>query len=483
MTNLNDSIPFYHTISGPKGYQNNLTEAAKDLYRMMRKSPVLSSRIGYAKPTGKDGKYPLPKVPKLKTVAPVEDILALKHLLHSLAHLSSQPTTVEGVAIQNNHFLAIPFSLKHFAKGEKQSHISGTSFQNMVAALCSFASSETGQDWLSFFPKWYDPTTDTGKRSRVSPSAEFADWLIQRGLVFFPHPEGGKHSKAKVPNGLILLNPGDDQDDEDHTNAKPLPRDLAGHEAILPDLNAALLKQKPTFPLAFYQVYRNHWDDSKGSTRLVFGGQRNLYRVFKYRDGLGGRLYGHFVQTLPKDIRKIMLIDGKPVKERDYSSMQLRLLYGIKDVPLPDQEDFYAHPNYADWPEENRQLMRDDMKMVLTRSVGCATRAETIGSLQDTLQKNNKKNPKAKAEEMYGQFWGMHPLVCPHDAKHPTWGVLQKVESDIALHVLANLLGQGIVANTVHDSFVVKAQHEGQLGAAMKEAFDEVSSRTTSLGA
>ena len=122
------------------------------------------------------------------------------------------------------------------------------------------------------------------------------------------------------------------------------------------------------------------------------------------------------------------------------------------------------------------------MKMVLTRSVGCATKAKTIQSVQHTLQENNKKNPRAKAEEMYDQFWGMHPLVCPHDAEHPTWGILQKVESDIALHVLANLLGQGIKAIPVHDSFIVTAQYEDQLGAAMEEAFDEVTSRNASVG-
>jgi hypothetical protein len=85
--------------------------------------------------------------------------------------------------------------------------------------------------------------------------------------------------------------------------------------------------------------------------------------MFNGEDGKAGRLYGHFVQQLPADVRLCLRINQQPVLEADYRSMQLALLYAEAGLPIPDGD-----------PYDIDGMDRDLAKTVLTRSVGCATK-------------------------------------------------------------------------------------------------------------
>ncbi|WP_291728786.1 hypothetical protein [Leisingera sp. F5] len=115
--------------------------------------------------------------------------------------------------------------------------------------------------------------------------------------------------------------------------------------------------------------------------------------MFSEDDGRAGRLYGHWVQRLPKEYRRQLTINGKPTAELDYGGMQMALLYARQGKPMPDTEDLYAVPGFH----------RDDMKSVLTRSVGTSTRAEALGALRKLLL-NEGRYREGRELELYEAF-------------------------------------------------------------------------------
>ena len=58
-----------------------------------------------------------------------------------------------------------------------------------------------------------------------------------------------------------------------------------------------------------------------------------LHRVFNLNFELGGRFYGHH-QELPSNDRKLLLFNGKPTAELDYSSLHIAILYAWQGVEM-----------------------------------------------------------------------------------------------------------------------------------------------------
>lgn len=480
MENPGHSIPLYYEIRGPRGYHSTLLKAATALYRMMQQSDVLKSSVGHVRTAGKDGWYSLPSVPKLGVRPSEADLHALVHLLHSLSHALSQPTAkVKGVH-RKQLYVSVPMSASAYAKGTKLADISATSMRNMVTALCSFHLKGNDQPWLGFVPNYY-AGDGQGKRCSVVSTNAFNNWMAVQGLVFYPHAVGAKSSKGKATKSDIsLLWMKHDEGDNDSLKgdtATPITRPLEGDECILPKLNTLLTSQKLHVPLTCYEDYRQYWDyTTNRPRRLLRPVAKGLYRQFKHNESQGGRLSGHPIQQLPETERQRLTIDGKPTKELDYSSMQLRLLYAAAGVPLIGRGDLYVDPGQTFTDDDHRNHHRDLMKTVLLHSVGCATKAKTVGSLQQMLKDQSGSATMEQALKLYHQLWDMHPLACPHDADLPAWGRLQKLESQIALRVLSKLLDQGIAGIPIHDSFIVQKRYEAQLRAAMREAFEEIAS-------
>jgi hypothetical protein len=471
--NPNNSIPLYHDIKGRKGYRVALVQAAKDLFQILYDSGGVRSNQGKRLEAFW---YELPEVPVLKMRPSNDELVALTHLLHSLAHMLSQPTTgINGIR-RDHRYVAVPMDRNAYGKDTKRSHISATAIRKMVTCLHAHLNIDGRPNWLSFAPKHYDASTGKGKSCRIRPSDEFADWITQQGLVFYPHPNGIKPKPNKAGKAPLWVSKKDEVSTGDDAKAEPLTRELEGDEIIIPILNEKLQAQKVSIQFDSHTEYLKHWRYKEHRSRCISGGSKKVYRQFSGEDGIGGRLYGHYVQGLPSAVRKKLLIDDKPSVELDYSSIQLRLAYALADAEMPELNDFYIQPEYANHEKFIRDLHREDMKAVLTRSVGNPTRETTIQSIFKYLRDSRSKATMAKAERLYDQFWEIHSEACPHagDNIPAAWGKLQYLDSQIALRVLSKLIDQGIFAIPVHDSFIVKAKYEDQLGIAMIEAAQEV---------
>ena len=74
--------------------------------------------------------------------------------------------------------------------------------------------------------------------------------------------------------------------------------------------------------------------EGKDGPAVVNTARNGLYRVFNGSWEQGGRLYGHWVQNVPKAHRTAIQMDGSPTVECDYPQLHPTLLYALAELPL-----------------------------------------------------------------------------------------------------------------------------------------------------
>lgn len=446
--NPDNSIPLFKEIRGNEPYKISLRKAAYDLYGLLQQNSQAAEEA-----------TPLPR----KATGKFLSVLML--LLHSLAHIASQPRIVRDGKTIDQQYVAIPMGRDNFRPGQHYEGLPYDPFRKAVFALKQFAP-EGGQPWIEYASGFYDQETKQGKRTRIAPSMNFCNWMLQQGLIFPRRNAGKEKSKLSKELGVLQVSVPDPANPDKKINHR-LDRPLLGDEVVLPMLNARLAKLEIACPLPDYPTYKAHYDFTHGYSKLFLSGKEDFRRIFTDEDGRGGRLYGRWVQNVPSTLRQYLTIDGRPTTELDYSNMQLVLLYAMAGKTVPEG-DLYQIDG------QNRDLM----KTVLTASVGVATKDEALGALRRKLVEANLAR-EGRAEALYDAFWHYHRRVYPHgDGAEALWGKLQYADSQIALRVLRYLLEQGIVAVPIHDSFIVQAQHWEKLHAAMQAAWRDFWPRT-----
>jgi hypothetical protein len=79
-------------------------------------------------------------------------------------------------------------------------------------------------------------------------------------------------------------------------------------------------------------------DDETDDRRMVNGtATLSLHRIWNQNWQRNGRLYGCWVQNLPKETRRTLLLNGEPVAEPDYHALHCRLIYDLAGKPMPSK--------------------------------------------------------------------------------------------------------------------------------------------------
>ncbi|ESZ36529.1 hypothetical protein X732_23530 [Mesorhizobium sp. L2C066B000] len=190
-----------------------------------------------------------------------------------------------------------------------------------------------------------------------------------------------------------------------------------------------------------------------------------LYRVFNEgRFDHGGRFYGGWWQSIRKEYRRFITINGMPTVEVDFSSMQLAMLYAQVGQQL--EGDAYAIDG---WGPEFRSLIKTTtLKMINARG---------------------RIEPPQKSELPEGVSWGdlQEAILAGHKPIAEFFGSgegirLQRSDSDIAEDVMTAMIDQGIPVLPIHDSFIVAEEHVEKLSATMLDAYQKrMRGRTISL--
>ncbi|EDQ05056.1 hypothetical protein OIHEL45_09953 [Sulfitobacter indolifex HEL-45] len=461
---VRDNFRLFHKIEGSKPYRKKLAQAARDLYEILRQNKTVQNYVGkrvYLKGRERG------RIKSLPRTSARYHCSALELLLHSIAFALSAPLTKDSKGSKRREFVAIPLANNAFSKPPYKG-INRDAFRSVVYALAIFDPEKQGKPWLDYRPPFNNPETGEGKRTCIRADTPLEEWMFSKGLIFPYHPSGPDGSKSKAGKRAkksCLWVSCKAQEWGEETQYSQLDRPLEGEEMVLLAINEVLNKQRISCQFTSYAEYKKYYNYREGRPRTALGGNKRLCRVFSEEDGRGGRLYGHWVQTMPSELRQRLRIDGSVVSELDFGSMQLALLYHLADAPVPEG-DLYSQPGMTS--------SRSDMKMVLTLSVGNATEQETLGAIRGRLH-DEWRPRKGRAEQLYDEFWSYHSLANPHQQSESdgAWIELQRLDSAIALRILARLLDDGITAIPVHDSFIVKRCHVETTKDVMLQVFAE----------
>jgi len=195
------------------------------------------------------------------------------------------------------------------------------------------------------------------------------------------------------------------------------------------------------------------------SERLIELSRNKLSRIFNNSSfEQGGRFFRGWWIEIPKQFRPYITIDASETVELDYSSMHLAILYAEAGESLPEG-DLYAVDGY------DRQLV----KTAFTRGVNVSSREAAI----TTVRRKYPEMTREQLSEMMALFEELHSPIS--SSLFAGEGLrLQYMDSRIANLTMLRLSLHNIVALPVHDSFIVKREHEEQLRSAMISSYNSI---------
>lgn len=294
------------------------------------------------------------------------------------------------------------------------------------------------------------PFTSPGRQSTLRASPDLVG-TIYVPLVSFCPPE------------LVLLK--DDGkhlvDYRDTERTDRMRRELAAINEALGSVNVTLDSMTPDGPFLHFPP-----GAGKVTGSVANVAKTTVYRVFNVNWCRGGRHYGPWVQSIPKEYRPALLMDDQPVAEPDYRELHPTLLYALEGKRL-DGPAYHVDG----WP---RKLVKVAFNIVInagTHTAALRAVACTIGGA-GCFQ---------SAAQLIAALEDRHQAI----ARHFYSGVsleLQYRDSCMASQVMRRLRGLGVVAVPVHDSFIVPATAEGVLLEAMDEVLQAATNGLASMG-
>ena len=191
--------------------------------------------------------------------------------------------------------------------------------------------------------------------------------------------------------------------------------------------------------------------------------QRRLRRIFstydsKPRFDRNGRLHGGWWQTVEREQRHRIRINGLPVADLDYSAMFLRLAYAGAGVE-PPPGDLYA--GIVGGPEKARY--REGVKQVVNAMLARNTPLTRL--------------PKGSKEHLPSGCTGRSirdAILTRHSPIRDRFESdaamrFMRTESDILVAALLRLLDLGVVALPMHDGLMVRRDKADEAATVMRE--------------
>jgi len=244
------------------------------------------------------------------------------------------------------------------------------------------------------------------------------------------------------------------------------------------------------FQLAIPGVDQSEFDTSVRSLRRIFNGK--MIR--------GGRLYCGFWQSCRKEYRKALLINSEATVEEDYSAHHPTLLRKIMGLPVPDNDnDPYLHH-----PGMDREFLRfyphldmkDDLRPI-AKVAGLAMMNANeynhvlVAIVADLIKKHRKGTldlfpflrgvPEARLHEELRTL--VKRAMAGVKASFPEFkeywfsdvgAHLMAIDGAMAFEIITTLQDEGILALSVHDSFIVQERHGERLKQVMADVLDRV---------
>ena len=167
------SIPMFPVVTGPRWYRDKLRTFSTNL----RDDLLLKRR-------------------KIETSRSYDLTIALELIIHSLAHVASNPATLEYVAMSRNQ--------NDYRPGSAYRGIGFTSLMLAVDLLKDTLILDGGLGYklCTFRNGWRDRTLNKGARSRLRACRPLEDMMTKAGLIWETHPYDPKPANL---SGILFL--------------------------------------------------------------------------------------------------------------------------------------------------------------------------------------------------------------------------------------------------------------------------------------
>lgn len=194
------------------------------------------------------------------------------------------------------------------------------------------------------------------------------------------------------------------------------------------------------------------------------------YRIFNNGSlEQGGRMFGHWIQRISKDDRKLAVLNDRQTIGLDWTAVHPHIIYALADKPAPEG-NIYELDGIDNF---NIKIAKKLMLIVFN----CKSRSGAILA----ILKHDRERARA------GKAWGLtrdivneyiDALIRKHSAIADYFfsGIglkAQNIESNMAVRVLLKLIDQNIACIPIHDCFIVDVQNKETLARAMDEATEE----------
>lgn len=196
-----------------------------------------------------------------------------------------------------------------------------------------------------------------------------------------------------------------------------------------------------------------------GSTVNTY--RNTIHRIFNGGWDRGGRLYGHWFQNVPSADRDAILIDGEETTEPDFAQLHPTLFYALAGAE-PDGDAYTV----GDWP---RKLAKVAFNVI----INATSYPSALGAVADKIEDMTGRPDRQAAAALIADMKQRHERIAP--LFHTGAGIyMQRVDSDLAVAILQELLGRNIIALPLHDSFRVQKQHKQATLEVMESAMSRV---------
>jgi hypothetical protein len=372
--------------------------------------------------------------------------------------------------------VAFPHSQQSYNQGSSRK-ISGHSYRNTDACYSALVS----LGWVTYCTGFLD-NDGNKKPTTISPAGE----LLKRFRESKPVWRRLKFSADPIiirmrGRGMAQVQTLDPPDTPEVAQMREQVRqlnDFLADQAICLCLPNEDLKRLVHRMARQRYSFRYEQGNHRIGARVLNFSQVALRRIFaKGSLDRGGRLYGGWWQTIPKDYRRFITINGRPTVEVDFSEMHPTMLYLLKGQSPPENIYDLGIRGNQDPPYDPGIEPHKARRKVIKRFLNALINDER-GRYR--LNATDQKVLGMSHEDLLQRMLERHPLLA--EVLCTDIGLyLQYLDAEIACKVMSRLKEQYIVALPVHDSFLTQLEFESELVTAMRVGFADQMNATARL--
>jgi hypothetical protein len=338
----------------------------------------------------------------------------------------------------------------------KDSFTGGTRYDALFLTYDAFYPAFTGLVELGYVQEtqrgFHDPRSGIGFVTRVRATSQLIELLIGHGGLTMAKLS---HRSDRDAQEVIILRDRDKYDIEyrDTKLTKQMRSDLMRINAALAAHWLDLYLTDNEIAALNARMANDNRTDGRKPPHVNFAARR-LRRIFN--NGVwtdGGRFYGGWWQTVPKEYRTLITINDKRTVEVDYSVMHPALMYAEVGTKL--QGDAYDIGVTS--------VKRDLIKQTFNQLVNAEGRIDPKSDFSEQecrmswkeLQELVKARHRPIAKFL-GTGYGLR---------------LQNKDAQIANRIMLRFLDMGYVCLPVHDSFIVHHALQDELNTIMRDEF------------